>query len=182
MAIKADTRQIFSTAGRAFALAYVALLSDGYARAQDVVWPQAQETGVAVGEKAPVELKLSAPVTAVLCVGGTLVLELEVRNISEKALEFDKSALWKNYTYVFYEPEGFGQGGGRGVSCTHCLVEREVLLPGLVYFDKHEFSLKDEFFRKAGNYDIGVFFDNTGRFMSNRLKFELMDCGHTESR
>ena len=157
---------------RAFVLAAAASLPAPAASAQVV--GLAEFGGERDKPRGRLELKLSAPVTTALCRGDSLLLEVEVRNAGRAPFEFDQSELWKRFTYAYESPEGGGPGGGMGISC-NCPAEPLTLVPGRTLWDRHEFSLKNEFFNQPGRYEISV---SVEQVSSNRLKFEIMDCGH----
>ena len=154
--------RILLPAGRALALACAALLGTDAASAQ-----------AGAEKKKALELKLSANVTT-LCVGAAVDLELELRNIGKRPVEIDKVDLWASFSYSFAEPGGAGVGGGTGRGCSHCRGDMITLLPSQTHWTAHKFSLADEFFRRAGKYEILTSVESNS---SNRVEFELIDCG-----
>src|SRR3712207_9571466 len=80
-----------------------------------------------------------------------------------------RSTLFPYTTLFRSNPDGSGRGGSRGVSCMRCLSEMQALAPGQVFWGKHEFSLKDNFFSQPGKYKVAVSVGNVG---SNELRSE----------
>jgi hypothetical protein len=172
--------------GRALALAgvscLVAVAAEGQGR-----WPEREVGASTGGGLMTVEMTLGATTPTVVCRGDTLGLEVEVRNPSDEPLEFEKSALWRQFNYIYRQPDrltrhgdtitGLGEGGER-VAEGDVPRETVVIAPGEALRFRGEFSLKDKFFKRAGSYELLV---GVARVPSSRLSFEIMDCGHLDS-
>jgi hypothetical protein len=135
--------------------------------------PLCAQESAAKAKAEPLELKLRALHTT-LCVGAGLVLELEVKNTRRAAVQIDKVDLWSNFSYGFSGADGSGRGGGMGTGCDHCRGDVIVLYPGMTYWDTHTFPLAGSFFADAGKYTFATSINSD---TSNRVEFELLDCG-----
>jgi hypothetical protein len=155
----------FINSGRAFMLPCILMLAVGAVQAQT-------ETGKKTDA---LELKLSAQVTT-LCLGSSIGLEMELKNVGQETLKIDKYDLWRSYLYSKskYSADSSGRAGGESSVCDECRGDFVVLYPGETFWTSHKFSLGGEFFREAVRYNIGVKI-NSAR--SNRVIFELVDCG-----
>jgi len=121
----------------------------------------------------PLGIKLSTP-TPTLCVGASLLLEMEIKNISRKEVKIDKFHLWNVYSYSSSKLDGTGMGGGQGSGCDHCLGNFIFFHPGMTYWDSHNFDLKADLFQSVADYTIRVSINSVE---SNDVKFKLIDCG-----
>jgi hypothetical protein len=124
-------------------------------------------------KKKALELKLSANVTT-LCAGTAIDLELELKNAGKRRVEIDKVDLWASFSYSYRDPGGAGTGGVVATGCSHCRGNTIPLLPGETHWTAHKFSLADEFFRRAGKYQVSTFVES---HPSNPVEFELIECG-----
>ena len=151
-----------TSGGRALALAFVVLSAANPAAAQ-----------AGAKEKKALQLKLNANVTT-LCAGTAVDLELELKNVGRRPVEIDKVDLWASFSYSYDEPGGAGNGVVTASGCSHCRGNTFALLPGETHWTAHKFSLADEFFRRAGKYEISTSVESS---FSNRVGLELIDCG-----
>ncbi len=124
-------------------------------------------------EAAPLEIKLSTP-TPILCAGASLLLEMEIKNISRGEVKVDKIDLWNVFSYSASKPDGSGMGGGQAFGCDHCRGNFIFFHPGMTYWDSHNFDLQSDFFQSAGDYTIRVSINSVS---SNIVNFKLTDCG-----
>ena len=99
--------------GLAFALACLSPATARAQRAVEWVWPTERNEDPGRDPRAPFELRLSATASTILCRGDALGLEAEVTNTRDEPYEFELSALWKQFNYVYLPPEDFGEGGER---------------------------------------------------------------------
>ena len=128
-------------------------------------------------QKPALSLKLTAPATT-LCAGTSIELWLEIKNTAPEVQPVDTDSLWNNVVYSEFKPDGSGRGGGQSSDCSHCGGDFIILYEGDTFWAASTFPLDNEFFRKAGTYDIAVSLQSA---TSNRVKFKLVDCGKTES-
>ncbi len=133
----------------------------------------AQERQRAKVKAAPLEIKLSTP-TPILCASTSLLLEIEIKNISRKEVKIDKIDLWNVFSYSTSKPDGSGMGGGQAFGCDHCRGNFIFFHPGMTYWDSHNFDLKADLFQSVADYTIRVSINSVE---SNDVKFKLIDCG-----
>lgn len=133
----------------------------------------AQERQRAKVKAAPLEIKLSTP-TPVICAGTSLLLEMEIKNVSRKEVKIDKFHVWNQFSYSTTKPDGSATGGVRNSGCSHCLGDFIFFHPGMTYWDSYNFVLKDDFFQGEVEYTLGVSINSV---YSNEVKFKLIDCG-----
>jgi hypothetical protein len=142
----------------------------------------------AAKENAPLKLKLST-LKSSLCLGSSVDLQLEIQNVGLEEIKIDKADLWASFSYYGgNDPETtYGRGGGQQISgCAHCRGNYLTLLPGVAYWDKHEFKPNDDFFDHAGRYFISTSLQykigSTDRPSegSNDVAFELSQCGRVQ--
>jgi hypothetical protein len=133
----------------------------------------AQERQRTKVKAAPLEIKLSTP-TPILCAGTSLLLEMEIKNISRKEVKLDKIDLWNVFSYSTSKPDGSGSGGGQASGCDHCRGNPIFFHPGMTYWDSHNFPLQRDFFQSVGDYSISVSINSVS---SNNVNFKLIDCG-----
>ena len=140
----------------------------------------------AAKENSPLKLKLST-LKSSLCLGSLVDLQLEIQNLGAEEIKIDKADLWASFSYYGgNDPDTTsGRGGGQSSGCDHCRGNYLTLLPGVAYWDKHEFEPNDVF-DHAGRYFISTSLPytigNTDRPSegSNDVGFELFQCGRVE--
>jgi hypothetical protein len=127
--------------------------------------------------KPKLELILTT-ITPSLCVDSPLLLELEVKNISDDDVIVDMSKLWSQFSYAtaFVAVQG-ARSGGLGIGTSQMQEQKEVLLPRTSFHSSHEFSFAFTFFQESGHYTLMTRFNST---FSNKVIFELYDCGKTQ--
>jgi hypothetical protein len=136
---------------------------------------------------APLKLKLST-LKSSLCLGSSIDLQLEIQNVGAEEIKIDKADLWASFSYYGGVDPGTtsGRGGGQSSGCDHCRGNYLTLLPGVAYWDKHEFKRNDDFFDHAGRYFISTSLPykigSTDRPSegSNDVEFELFQCGRIQ--
>jgi hypothetical protein len=155
----------FSVSGRSYLLACLFIFAAGVAQAQTD----------SEKKKDALELKLSTLKTT-LCAGTSIDLELEIKNISQEVVKIDKADLWTQYSYSKSYPDGNGTGraGGLASNCGDCHGNFITLFPDETYWTTYKFSLSGEFFSEAAKYHIATSVNSN---TSNKLDFELIDCG-----
>jgi len=134
---------------------------------------QAQEGRRTKLKAAPLTIKLSTP-TPILCVGASLLLEMEIKNVSRKEVKIDKFDVWNRFSFTLAKPDGSGMNGAKASGCDHCLGDFIFFHPGMTYWDSHNFDLKSDFFQNMADYTIRVSINSVD---SNEVKFKLIDCG-----
>lgn len=164
----------FIKSGRVYLLACLFIFIAGVAQAQ-----------TDSEKKDALELKLSAPNTT-LCVGTSIDLELEIKNISQEVVKIDKADLWDSY--YFFHSNADGSKQMRGQTSRHLdegpyYGDFMVLYPGETYWGTHKVLLENEFLRKAVKYSMDTLIEayrskSIDTIYSNEVDFELIDCGN----
>lgn len=142
-----------------------------------------QQNGDVTREKAPLSLKLKV-LNLTRCLGSSIDLELEMQNVGAEEIRIDRADLWASFSYggPIAPDATSGRGGGESSGCDHCRGNFLTLLPGVAYWDKHEFKLH-EFFNQEGKYSISINLpyksgnEDSSLAQSNQVMVELYQCG-----
>ena len=142
-----------------------------------------QQNGDVTREKAPLNLKLYV-LNLTRCLGSSVDLELEIQNVGTEEIRIDRADLWASFSYAGpIAPDATsGRGGGESRVCGDCRGNYLTLLPGVAYWDKHEFKFH-EFFSREGKYFISINLPyksgnaDSSLAQSNQVMVELYQCG-----
>jgi hypothetical protein len=142
-----------------------------------------QQNGDVTRAKAPVNLELKV-LNPTRCLGSAVGLELEIQNVGAEEIRIDRADLWASFSYggPIAPDATSGRGGGESSGCDHCRGNYLTLLPGVAYWDKHEFKFH-EFFSREGKYFISINLPyksgnaDSSLAQSNQVMVELYQCG-----